>query len=81
MKSSKNGLKKKVAEIDPLNRDLSVLLEKGKWQKVKFELMPKSKTVTIRMSENLLRAVKVKAKKSGLDYQKFIRIALERIVE
>jgi predicted DNA binding CopG/RHH family protein len=67
-------------EIDPLDRDLSDLLTKGSWQRVQFELKPKNKTVTIRMSEDLLDAVKEQAKKSGLDYQKFIRIALERLV-
>jgi len=66
--------------IDPLDRDLSDVLARGKWQQVRFELRPKNKMVTIRMSEDLLDAVKERAKKSGLDYQKFIRIALEHLV-
>ena len=81
MKKSKKGLKNKIEEIDPLDRDLSELLKQGQWQRVRFELRPKNKTVTIRMSEDLLDALKEKAKKSGLDYQKFIRIALERLVQ
>lgn len=81
MKNSKSALKRMVEEIDPLDRDLSDLLAKGDWQRVRFELRPKNKTITIRMSEELLKAVKDRAKKSGLDYQKFIRIALERLVQ
>lgn len=81
MKNSKGTLKKRLEEIDPLARDLSDLLGKGEWQRVKFELRPKNRTVTIRMSEELLEAVKERAKESGLDYQKFIRIALERLVQ
>ena len=81
MKNSKRGLKKRIEEIDPLDRDLSALLATGAWQRVRFELKPKNKTITIRMSEELLEAVKERAKESGLDYQKFIRIALERLVQ
>ena len=81
MKNSKSALKRMVEEIDPLDRDLSDLLTKGDWQRVRFELRPKNKMITIRMSEELLKAVKDRAKKSGLDYQKFIRIALERLVQ
>lgn len=68
-------------DIDPLDRDLSDLLSKGNWQRVKFELRPKNRVVTIRMSGELLNAVKERAKESGLDYQKFIRLALERLVQ
>ena len=66
--------------VDPLDQDLSNMLASSKWQRIRFELKPKNKTVTIRMSKELLDAVKEKAKESGLDYQKFIRIALEHIV-
>ena len=72
--------RKRVESGDPLNRDLSDLLLKGDWKMVRFELEPKNRTVTLRMSEKLLRAVKEKAKKSGLDYQKFIRLTLEKLV-
>lgn len=81
MKSSKNGYKKMAQSIDPLDRDLSDLLEKGDWRRVKFELRPKNKTITLRISEELLKALKDNAKKNGLDYQKFIRIALEKLIE
>ena len=77
MKSSR---KKSLKNIDPLRGNLSDLLEQGEWRRVRFELRPKRRTVTIRMSDALLRAVKTKAKRFGLDYQQFIRLSLERIV-
>ena len=80
MKNSRGALKRLAAGIDPLDRDLSDILRKGEWKRVRFELKPKNRTVTIRMSEDLLDALKVRAKRSGLDYQKFIRIALERLL-
>jgi len=80
MKTSKK-LSRSKPNVDPLDQDMSKLLSSGGWQRVRFELRPKNKTVTIRMSEQLLNAVKEKAKESGLDYQKFIRIALEHIVQ
>jgi predicted DNA binding CopG/RHH family protein len=65
-------------EID----DISELLQMDGWQKTRFELIkPKNKSITLRMSEDLLKEVKTKAKKLGLDYQKFIRLALESAVK
>jgi predicted DNA binding CopG/RHH family protein len=60
---------------------MTELLKTGEWKAVHFELEPKNKTITIRLSERLLQALKRKAQASGLDYQKFIRLALERFVE
>ena len=78
MKASKKVSRK---TDDPLAGDLSDLLENGDWKRVKFELRPKNKTITIRLSEELLEAIKGKAEANGLDYQKWIRIALERLVD
>lgn len=81
MKSSKKVSKKRAAkDDDPLDRDMSSLLQSSGWQMVKFELRAKDKTVTIRMSEALLNAVKEAALKKGVDYQKFIRLVLENSV-
>jgi predicted DNA binding CopG/RHH family protein len=77
MKSSKKVNKKRK---DPLSGDLSDMLENGHWEKVKFELRPKNKVITLRLSEDLLELVKLEAKKCGLDYQKFIRLSLERVL-
>ena len=76
----KNSKKKMREEVDPLDSDLSHLLAEGTWQKVRFEFKPKNKVVTIRMSEELLEAIKKQAKKSGIDFQKFIRLTLEKIL-
>ena len=73
--------KRRRSNDDPLNRDMSDLLKTGEWKAVRFELEPKNKTITIRLSERLLQALKKRAHASGLDYQKFIRLALERFVE
>jgi len=78
MKPSRKPSRKRLA--DPLSGDLSKLLQEGKRRRIRFELAPKDKTVTIRMSADLLKAVKRKAARSGLDYQKFIRLALEERV-
>lgn len=81
MKNSKKKSKKRVMDDDdPLDRDMSYLLQSPGWQIVQFSLRPKNKTVTIRMSEELLNAVKEAANKKGVDYQKYIRLVLEHSV-
>lgn len=69
--------KNKRASTDPLARDLSPLLQNASWQKVRFELKPKDRVVTIRVSEDLLNAIKDAAEKRGVNYQKWIRLLLE----
>ena len=77
MKNSKKEIKK--IEKDPLKGDLSYLLKSSSWNEVKFELKPKNKSITIRINDELLKALKTKAKNSGLEYQKLIRLTLERL--
>jgi len=76
----KPSTKKPRRTADPLAGDLAGLLEGGGWRRVRYELKPKDKTVTIRLSSDLLRAVKERAARDGLDYQKFIRLSLEKQV-
>jgi predicted DNA binding CopG/RHH family protein len=45
-----------------------------------FEFEPKTKSVTMRLPESLLDAVRARAEKQGMPYQKLIRIAIERLV-
>jgi predicted DNA binding CopG/RHH family protein len=45
-----------------------------------FEFEPKSKSVTMRLPETLLNAVKAKAAQQGIPYQRLIRQTLEREV-
>lgn len=73
-RTSKN---KKILNRDPLNGDLSSLFSEKGWKKIKFELMPKNKSITIRISEEMLDAIKIKAQNEGQDYQKWIRSSIE----
>ena len=68
--------KKKNIEADPLDRDMSFLLkEKGKWVRLNelFQIQKKNKTITLRVSDDLLKEVKKIAKDEDMDYQKLIR--------
>lgn len=68
--------KKKNVEVDPLDRDMSFLLkEKGKWVRLNelFQIQKKNKTITLRVSNDLLNEVKKIAKDEDMDYQKLIR--------
>lgn len=82
MKSSKKVSKKKTSRTkDPLAGDLSYLFKEGGWKQIKFELQPKNKTLTVRVSDGLLEAVKEKAKEAGVEYQRWVRMALEHLVD
>jgi predicted DNA binding CopG/RHH family protein len=63
-----------VAEADLSDYDLSG------GQVVRFELRPKDKTISLRLPEQLLNAVRSQAEKAGLPYQRYIRMALEQAV-
>jgi predicted DNA binding CopG/RHH family protein len=45
-----------------------------------FEFEPKTKSVTMRLPESLLNAVRATAEKQGIPYQKLIRRAIETLV-
>ncbi|HEY7296368.1 MAG TPA: BrnA antitoxin family protein [Xanthobacteraceae bacterium] len=45
---------------------------------MRFELRRKDKSVSLRMPEKLLEAVRARAKRAGMPYQRFIRMAIER---
>ncbi len=47
---------------------------------VRFELRHKDKSVSLRLSEALLDAVKQNAAKQGIPYQRFMRQAIEQAV-
>jgi len=47
---------------------------------VKFELRPKDKAISLRLPEDLLKAVQKKAKSEGIPYQRLIRQAIEKEV-
>ena len=47
---------------------------------MRFELKPKDKVVNLRLPSQLLDAVRQRAQRVGMPYQRFIRLALERAV-
>lgn len=47
---------------------------------MRFEIAPKSAQLNMRLPEQLLSAVKAKAKERGIPYTRLIREALERTV-
>ncbi len=47
---------------------------------VRFELRRKDKAVSLRLPEQLLNAVRTNAKRIGIPYQRFMRLAIEKAV-
>jgi predicted DNA binding CopG/RHH family protein len=47
------------------------------FKQVNFEIQPKAERVNMRLPATLLRAVKARASKEGIPYQRYIRRALE----
>ena len=45
---------------------------------MRFEFLPKTKKVNLRVPEALLEAVRQQAKQEGISYQKYIRRAVEK---
>ena len=64
-----------VAEADLTEYDFS------KMTPVRFELRRKDKSVSLRLSDALLAAVKHAAEQRGIPYQRFMRQAIEQAVE
>ncbi|MBI1868808.1 MAG: BrnA antitoxin family protein [Methylocystis sp.] len=63
-----------VANADLAEYDLSGLVP------MRFELKRKDKAVNLRLPEQLLDAVRDRATRIGIPYQRFIRMALEKAV-
>jgi predicted DNA binding CopG/RHH family protein len=64
-----------VANADLTGYDLSGMVS------MRFELKPKDKSVNLRLPEQLLEAVRSRAARAGIPYQRFIRLALERALQ
>ena len=62
-----------------ISRDLSDL-DFAQFQPMRFEFQPKTERVNMRLSKPLLAAVKKRAAKQGISYQRYIRQTLERSV-
>lgn len=63
-----------------LQQDLSDYLHAENFAPFRFELLPKKKSINLRIPEQLLKSVKTQAKRQGIPYQRYIRQALERAV-
>lgn len=66
-----------------LEQDLTDYLHAGNFKSanwMRFEFQPKQKSLNLRISNDLLDAVRKDAKREGIPYQRYIRQALERAV-
>jgi predicted DNA binding CopG/RHH family protein len=61
-----------------LDKDLSDYIVAENLEPFPFEYKPKQKSVNLRISEELLKAVRAAARRRGIPYQRYIRQALER---
>ena len=61
-----------VANADLTTYDLSGMVP------VRFEMKRKDRSVTLRLPEQLLEAVRTEAARAGVPYQRFIRLKLEQ---
>lgn len=73
--NSDEALEKFVDEADLSEYDFSG------FKPVSFEFEPKNASVTLRMPESLLKAVKESAKARGIPYQRFMRSAIEQALQ
>jgi predicted DNA binding CopG/RHH family protein len=63
-----------VANADLTHYDLSSA------RMMRFEMKPKAKSISLRLPEELLDAVRDAAEDTGVPYQRFIRLALEQAI-
>jgi len=77
-------MKRKLPEIKTdkqaealLDKDLSDFLHKGNFKAARFEFLPKTAKVNLRVSAPLLAAIKKRARKASVPYQRYIRQLLE----
>jgi|JI61114BRNA_FD_contig_21_8291579_length_596_multi_7_in_0_out_0_2 predicted DNA binding CopG/RHH family protein len=78
-KQKAQARKRKSNNQDPLERDMSFVFDDPtKWKQFSelFQFAPKDKTITLRMSADLLNRYKELADKMDTKYQKLIREAL-----
>lgn len=60
-----------------LDQDLSKYISAENLETFPFEYRPKQKSVNLRLSDELLKAVRTAARRRGIPYQRYIRQALE----
>ena len=64
-----------------LKKDLTDFISAENFKPMSFEFAPKDKSITLRVSNELLEAVQEAAKLRGTNYQKLIREAIERFLK
>ncbi|MEZ4754653.1 MAG: CopG family antitoxin [Bdellovibrionota bacterium] len=64
-----------------IEQDLSEYIEANEFYPMKFEFEKKEKTMTLRVSENLLNAIKEASRKRDMSYQKYVRYVLEEAIK
>jgi predicted DNA binding CopG/RHH family protein len=60
-----------------LDQDLSDYIQPEHMVPLRYEVRAKGRSINLRLSQELLDAVKDRAKAEGIPYQRFIRLALE----
>ncbi len=63
-----------------LKRDLSDYLTRENFTLTSFEFAPKNRSITLRLSEGLLKAIQSAAAQHGTNYQRLIRLAIENLL-
>ncbi len=71
------ALKSDKEAADILDKDLTAYINGENLVPYPFEYKPKQKAVNLRISEELLNAVRAAARRRGIPYQRYIRQALE----
>ena len=61
-----------------LEQDLTDYLHAENFKPMHFEILPKEKSINLRLSESLLDVIRLHAKREGVPYQRFIRMLIER---
>ena len=64
-----------------LKKDLSEYMTTENFALTSFEFAPKDKSITLRVSNDLLSAVQSAAIQRGINYQKLIREAIEQFLK
>jgi len=81
MKKRLPKLKSDRAAKELLKKDLSDFISPDNFTTTSFEFAPKDKSITLRVSSDLLDAVQTVAKRRRTNYQKLIREAIEQFLK
>lgn len=81
MKKTLPKIKSDRAAKNILKRDLSDYMNRDNFTFTSFEFAPKNRNITLRISDGLLRALKIAASKHGTNYQRIVRQAIERFLQ